>query len=71
MKTKFGQNSFAYRGAKICNSLPTDRRKSNTFPAFKRKLEAMIAQHHLFFTLSFVLLFFLYLLSQLYFTLYI
>ena len=43
MKTKFGQNSFAYRGAKIWNSLPNDCRKSNTFPAFKRKLKVMIA----------------------------
>ena len=43
MKTKFGQNSFAYRGAKIWNSPRNDCRKSITFPAFKRKLKAMIA----------------------------
>ena len=43
MKTKFGQNSFAYKGAKIWNSLPNDCRKPNTFPTFKRKLKAMIA----------------------------
>ena len=42
MKTKFGQNSFAYRGAKIWNSLPNDCRKANTFPTFKKKLKAMI-----------------------------
>ena len=42
MKTKFGQNSIAYRGAKIWNSPPNDRRKSNTFPTFKRKLKAML-----------------------------
>ena len=34
---------FAYRGAKIWNSLPNDCRKSNTFPTFKRKLEAKMA----------------------------
>ena len=43
MKTKFGQNSFAYRGAKIWNSMLNDYRKSDTFPTFKRKLKAMIA----------------------------
>ena len=43
MKTKFGQNNFAYRGAKIWSSLPNDCRKSNTFPTFKRKLKAMFA----------------------------
>ena len=43
MKTKFGQSSFAYRGAKIWNSLPNDYKKANTFPTFKRKLKAMIA----------------------------
>ena len=36
MKMKFGQNSFAYRGAKIWNSLPNDCRNANTFPTFKR-----------------------------------
>ena len=59
MKTKFGQNSFAYRGAKIWNSLPNDCRKSNAFPTFKRKLKAMLAKHHLlYFTLSFFELYF-------------
>ena len=43
MKTKFGQNSFAYRAAKIWDSPPNDCRKSNTFPTFKRKLKAMLA----------------------------
>ena len=43
MKTKFGQNSFAYRGAKIWNSLPNDSRKAHTFPTFKEKLKAMIS----------------------------
>ena len=45
MKTKFGQNSFAYRGggAKIWNSLPNDCRKAHTFPTFQEKLKAMIA----------------------------
>ena len=43
MKTKFGQNSFAYRGAKIWNSLPYVCRKAHTFPTFKEKLKAMIA----------------------------
>ena len=43
MKTKFGKNSFAYRGARIGNLLPNDCRKANTFPTFKEKLKAMIA----------------------------
>ena len=43
MKTKFGQNSFAYRGATIWNSLPNDCRTAHTFPTFKMKLTAMPA----------------------------
>ena len=43
MKTKFGQNSFAYRGATIWNSLPNDRRTAHTFATFKVKLKAMLA----------------------------
>ena len=43
MKTKFGQNSFAYRGATIWNSLSNDCRTTHTFPAFKVKLKAMLA----------------------------
>ena len=43
MKTKFGQNSFAYRGAKIWNSLPNDCRAAHTFATFKVKLKAMLA----------------------------
>ena len=44
MKTKLGQNSFAYRGARFWYSLPNDCRKAHTFPTFKEKLKAtMIA----------------------------
>ena len=43
MKTKFGQNSFAYRGATIWNSLPNDCRAAHTFATFKVKLKAMLA----------------------------
>ena len=43
MKVKFGQKSFAYKGAKIWNSLPNDCRKAHTFPTVKEKLKAMIA----------------------------
>ena len=43
MKTKFGQNSFAYRGATIWNSLPDDCRTAHTFATFKVKLKAMLA----------------------------
>ena len=39
MKTKFGQNSFAYRGATIWNSLPNDCRTTHTFATFKVKLK--------------------------------
>ena len=53
MKAKFGQNSFAYRGAKIWNSLTVEK----------------LVPHHLFFSLSFVLLFSLFII-ELSFTLY-
>ena len=43
MKKKFGQNSFAYKGAKILNPLPNDCRKANTSQTFKEKSKAMIA----------------------------
>ena len=49
MKTTFGQNSFAYRGAMIWNSLPNDCKTAHTFRTFKMKLKAMLAKHHLFF----------------------
>ena len=49
MKTTFGQNGFAYRGATIWNSLPNDCRTAHTFRTFKMKLKAMLAYHHLFF----------------------
>ena len=42
MKTKFGQNSFAYKGATIWNSLPNDCRTAHTFATFKVKLKAML-----------------------------
>ena len=60
IKAKFVQNSFAYRGAKIWNSLPNDCRKTHISPTFKEKLKAMIVEHHLFISLSFVLLFLRY-----------
>ena len=43
MKTTFGQNSFAYRGATIWNSLPNNCRTAHTFRTFKMKLKAMLA----------------------------
>ena len=36
MKTKFGQNNFAYRGAKMWNSLTNDCRKLIPFQLLKR-----------------------------------
>ena len=58
MKTKFGQNSFAYRRATIWNSLPNDSRMAHTFSTFKVKLKAMLAHYHvLFFSIRLVLLF--------------
>ena len=59
MKTKFGQNSFVCRRgvAAIWNSLLNDCRTAHTFPTFNVKLKAMLAQHHLFISLGFVLLF--------------
>ena len=43
MKTTFGQNSFAYRGATIWNSLPNGCRTAHTFRTFEMKLKAMLA----------------------------
>ena len=43
MKTKFGQNSFAFREATIWKSLPNDCRTAHIFPAFKVRLKAMLA----------------------------
>ena len=43
MKRKFEQNSSAYKGAKIWNSLTNDCRIAHAFSTFKEKLKAMIA----------------------------
>ena len=43
MTTKFGKNSFAYRGATMWNSPPNDCRTGHIFPTFKVKLKVMLA----------------------------
>ena len=43
MKMKFGQNSFAYRGAKVWNFLPNDCKTAHTFLTVKAKLKTMLA----------------------------
>ena len=45
-KTRFGHNSFAYKGATIWNPLPTDCSAAHTFPTFKVNLKVMLAQHN-------------------------
>ena len=42
-RIKCGQNSFAYRGAPIWNSLPNNCRTAHTFPTFKVKIKAILA----------------------------
>ena len=44
LKTKHGQNCFAYRGAMVWNSLPSDCKKANSFQSYKMKLKAMLAK---------------------------
>ena len=66
MKMKFGQNSFACMGATMWNSLPNNCRTAHTFLTFKAKLSAVLAYYHLFFSLSFLLLFMFFCLSILY-----
>ena len=57
MKTKFGQTALHTGRATIWKSLPNDCRTAKTFPIFKMKVKAMLAQPHLFSSLSSVLLF--------------
>ena len=44
LKTKHGQNCFAYRGASVWNSLPSDCKIANSFQSFKMKLKTMLAE---------------------------
>ena len=42
LKTKHGQNYFAYRGPTIWNSLPSKENCSRTFDSYKSKLKVML-----------------------------
>ena len=47
MKTKFGQNSLACRGASVWKSLSSDCRVAHIFPTFKVKLKTILAWYKL------------------------
>ena len=44
LKSRNGQNCFAYRGSSVWNSLPSEIKYSRTFGSFQRKLKAMLAE---------------------------
>ena len=44
LKSRNGQNCFAYRGSSVWNSLPSEIKSSRTFGSFQRKLKAMLAE---------------------------
>ena len=44
LKSRNGQNCFAYRGSSIWNSLPSEIKSSRIFGSFQRKLKAMLAE---------------------------
>ena len=46
LKSRHGQNCFAYRGSSVWNSLPSDIKSSRTFGSFKRKLKAMLVENN-------------------------
>ena len=44
LKTRFGQNFSAYKGAMAWNSLSNDCKKATTFQSFKMKLKTMLIE---------------------------
>ena len=44
LKSRIGQNCFAYRGSSVWNSLPREIEFSRIFGLFQRKLKAMLAE---------------------------
>ena len=44
LKSRHGQNCFAYRESSIWNSLPSEIKPSRTFGSFQRKLTAMLVE---------------------------
>ena len=44
LKSRNGQNFFAYRGSSIWNSLPSEIKSSRTFGRFQIKLKAILAE---------------------------
>ena len=44
LKSRNGQNCFAYRGSYIWNSLSSEIKSSRTFGSFQTKLKAMLAE---------------------------
>ena len=46
LNARNGQNSFAYRGSSVWNSLPSEI-ESRTFGSFQRKVKAMLAEKNL------------------------
>ena len=46
LKSRNGENCFAYRGSSIWNSLPSEIKSSRTVGPFKEKLKAMLAKNN-------------------------
>ena len=46
LRSRNGQNCFAYRGSPVRNSLPSEIKSSKTFGSFQRKLKAMLAENN-------------------------
>ena len=44
LKSRHGQNCFAYRGSSVRNSLPSDIKSPRTFGLFQKKLKTMLAE---------------------------
>ena len=47
LKSRHGQNYFAYRGSSIWNSLPSEIKSFRSFGSFQRKLKAMLVEQNL------------------------
>ena len=46
LRSRNGQNCFAYRGSSIWNSLPSEMKSSRTFGSFQKKLKAILAENN-------------------------
>ena len=46
LKSRHGQNCFAYRESSVWNSLPSEIKSSRTFGSFQKKRKAMLAERN-------------------------